>query len=94
MSYQLKLWYSKRERKLTSPNTVPAVPRTEGLSKSRAEFTRRLWTRPAPLQAGGRGGGKGAGSAPRTASPTTLQTGLQFLTKDFLRFWMVDICRE
>ena len=73
---------------------MPAVPRTEGLSKSRAEFTRRLWTRPAPLQAGGRGGGKGAGSAPRTASPTTLQTGLQFLTKDFLRFWMVDICRE
>ncbi|CAI9180715.1 unnamed protein product [Rangifer tarandus platyrhynchus] len=25
-------------------------------------------------------------------SPTKLQTG--FLTKDFLRFWMVDICRE
>ena len=24
------------------------------------------------------------------ASPTTLQTGLQFLTKDFLRFWMAD----
>ena len=25
------------------------------------------------------------------ALPTNLQTGLQFLTKDFLRFWMVDI---
>ena len=37
------------------------------------------------------GEGKGAGSAPRTAAPTTLQTGLQFLTKDLLRFWMVDI---
>ena len=45
-------------------------------------------------EAGGSGEGQGAGSAPRTASPTALQTGLQFLTKDFLRFWMVDIRRE
>ena len=45
---------------------------------------------------GGRrqGEGKGANSAPETPSPTTLQTGLQFLTKDFLRFWMVDIRLE
>ena len=35
--------------------------------------------------------GKGAGSAPRTAAPTALQTGLQFLIKDLLRVWMVDI---
>ena len=51
-------------------------------------------TRPPP--AGGRrwGEGKGANSAPETASPTKLQTGSQFLTKDFLRFWMVDIRRE
>ena len=28
------------------------------------------------------------------ASPTKLQTGFQSLTKDFLRFWMVDIHRE
>ena len=34
--------------------------------------------------------GKGANSASETASPTKLQTGLQFLTKD-LRFWMVNI---
>ena len=49
-----------------------------------------------PSPAGGRRHreGKGAGSAPRTAAPTTLQTGLQFLVKDLLRFWMVDICRE
>ena len=40
------------------------------------------------------GEGKGAGSAPRTASPTTLQTGLQSLTKGLLRFWTVDIHRE
>ena len=32
--------------------------------------------------------------APETASPPKLQTGSQFLTEDFLRFWMVDICRE
>ena len=37
------------------------------------------------------GEGKGANSAPETASPPTLQTGLQFLSKDFLRFWVVDI---
>ena len=55
---------------------------------------RRLRTSPAPPEAGGRGEGKGANSAPEVASPTKLQTGLQFLTKDFLRFWMVDIRRE
>ena len=37
---------------------------------------------------------KWANSAPEMASPTKLQTGFQFLTKDFLRFWMVDIRRE
>ena len=34
---------------------------------------------------------KGAYSAPEMASPTKLQTGFQFLNKDFLRYWMVDI---
>ena len=29
---------------------------------------------------------KGANSAPEMAAPTKLQTGSQFLTKDFLRF--------
>ena len=37
---------------------------------------------------------KGANSAPERASPTKLQTGFQFLTKHFLRFWVVDICQE
>ena len=37
---------------------------------------------------------KGANSAPETAPLPKLQTGLQFLTKDFLRFWMVDTRRE
>ena len=46
------------------------------------------------LEAGGRGEGKGANSAPETASPTKLKTGFQFLTKDLLRFWLVDIRQE
>ena len=93
MSYQLKLWDSKRERKLTGPNTLPAVRRTKGLSKSREELTGCRTGQPLRRQeAGGRGNGQAR--APKTASPTTLQTGLQFLTKDFLRFWMVDIRRE
>ena len=79
----------KRERKSTGPNTLPAVCRTKGLSKSKGAS--QLQTGPAPPEAGGRGEGKGANSPPKTASPTTLQTVLQFLTKDFLRFWMVDI---
>ena len=81
----------KRERKLTGRNTRPADRRTKGLSKSREELA---CGGPAPPEAGGKGEGKGANSAPETASPTTLQTGLQVLTKDFLRFWMVDIRRE
>ena len=90
MSYQLKLWDSKRERKLTRQNTLPAVRRTKDLSKSRGP-SRLLWTGPAPPEAGGRGEGKGQTRPQRQHSPTALQTGLQFLTKDFLRFWMVDI---
>ena len=46
-----------------------------------------LQTGPFPQVSGGRGEGKGANSARETASATTLQTGLQFLTKDFLIFW-------
>ena len=92
MRQQLKLWDSKRERKLTGPNTLPTVHRTKGPSKSRGASWLRIG--PSPLEAGGRGEGKGANSAPEVASPTKLQTGLQFLTKDFLRFWMVDIRRE
>ena len=49
---------------------------------------------PPPLEVGGRGEGKGANSAPEKPTPPTLQTGLRFLSKDFLRFWMVDIHRQ
>ena len=32
--------------------------------------------------------------SPRNGTPTKLQTGFQSLIKDFLRFWMIDICQE
>ena len=65
----------------------------EGLSNSTEELASGGPAHP-PLEAGGRGEGKRATSAPEMAPPTKLQTGLQFLTKDFLRFWMVYILWE
>ena len=65
----------------------------EGLSKSREELAGNGPAHPLPV-AGGRVEGKGANAAPEMASPTKLQTGFQFLTKDSLTFWMVDIHRE
>ena len=62
-------------------------------SNSREELAGGGPANPLP-ESGGRGEGKGAKSVPEMASPTKLQTGFQFLTKDFLRFWMVDIRRE
>ena len=83
----------QQKRKLTSLNTLPAVHRTKGPSKSREELAGCRLAQPCRRLVVGVGG-KGAGSAPRTASPTALQTGLQFLIKDLLRFWMVDTRRE
>ena len=72
MSYQLKLWDSKRERKLTSPNTLSAVRRTKGLSKSRVELTGYRPAQPhRRLEAGGRGKGQAQPQGPhlyRTAN--------------------------
>ena len=91
MSYQLKLWDSKREREIINrPEHTAGRSQNKG-SEQVQRRTSRLRTSQAPPEAGGRGEGKGAGLAPRTASPTALQTGLQFLSKDSLRFWMVDI---
>ena len=74
--------------------TLPAVCRTkERLSNSREELAGGGLAHP-PSEPGGRGEGKGANSGPEMAPPTKLQTGSQFLTKDFLRFWMVEIRRE
>ena len=91
MSYQLKLWDRKREReKINRPeHTAGCLQNKETEQVQRRAH--RLRTSPAPLETGGREEGKGAGSAPRTASPTAVQTGLQFLITDLLRFWMVDI---
>ena len=82
----------QEREKINRQNTLPAVRRTKGPSKSREELA---GYRPAqPRRRRGSGEGKEAGSAPRTASPTILQTGLRFLPKDLLTFWMVDIRRE
>ena len=61
MSYQLKLWDSKRERKLTGPNTLPAIRRTKGPSKSRGAS--RLQTGPARPRRRQGAGGRGKGQA-------------------------------
>ena len=46
--------------------------------------------------AGGRRqrGGERGKLGPRDGTATKLQRAFQFLTKDFLRFWMVDTPRE
>ena len=49
---------------------------------------------PSPLEVGGKGEGKGANSALEKPPPPTRPTGPRFLSKEFLRFWMVDIHRE
>ena len=65
MSYQLKLWDSKRERKLAGPNTLPAVHRTKGLSKSREELAGCGPAQPLLRQeAGGRGKGQARPQGP------------------------------
>ena len=67
-----------------------ALLRNKRLSNSREELAGCGPAHP-PQEAGGGETGK---LAPETASLTKLQTGLQFLTKDFLRFWMVSIHRK
>ena len=67
MSYQLKLWDSKRERKLTSPSTLPAVRKPKGPSKLKEELTGCGPAQPRRRQeAGGRGKGQ---ARPEDRSP-------------------------
>ena len=49
-----------------------------------------------PIPAGDRRqvGGERGKLGPRDGTPYQTAKGLQFLTKDFLRFWMVNIRRE
>ena len=67
MRYQLKLWDSKRERKLTGPNTLPAVHRTKGLSKSRDELA--CCGRPSPAGDWRQEGGERGRLGPKDCSP-------------------------
>ena len=84
----------KKQTKKPKPRYCWPVCRTkEGLSNSREELSGCGPAHTLP-EAGGRGEGKGTNSAPEMASPTKLQTAFQFLTKDFLRSWMVDIFQE
>ena len=91
MRQQLKLWDSKREReKINRPEHTAGRSQNKGTE----QFQRRAsWRRTGPSPARGRrqGGGEGCKLGPRDGTPTKLQTGLQFLTKDFLRFWTVNI---
>ena len=94
MRQQLKLWDSKREReKINQPEHTAGHSKNKGTEQFQRR-ARRLLTGPSPREAEGSGEEKGANSAPEMAPPTKLQTGLQFLTKDFLRFWMVYILWE
>ena len=68
MRCQLKIvGQQKRERKLTGLNTLPAVRRTKGLSKSRGAS--RLQTGPAQPEAGCRGGGERGKLGPKDSIP-------------------------
>ena len=80
-----KLWES--EGKINRPEHTAGDSQNKGTEK----LQRRAG--PSPLEEGGSGEGKGANSAPEKPPPPTRQTGLRFLSKDFLRFWMVDVRR-
>ena len=74
---------------------MPASSQNKGRTEQSQRRASQLQTGPSP--AGGRRQGGGERSkllAPETASPNKLKTGFQLLTKDFLRFWMVDIHQE
>ena len=64
-------------------------------NKGRTEqFQRKaswLWTGPSPARGRRKGGGERDKLGPRDGIPYQTANRLQFLTKDFLRFWMVDI---
>ena len=72
-------------RKLTGPNTLPAVRKTPGGSQNKGTEKLQRRAGPFPLEVGGRGEGKGANSAPEKPPPPTRQTGPRFLSKEFLR---------
>ena len=91
MGQQLKLWDSKRERKLSSLNTMRPVRRTK---EELRDPTEELASADRPIPRRRQEAGKRGKLGLRDGTPTKPQTGSQFLTKDFRRFWMVDIRQE
>ena len=77
---------------MTGLNTLLAVRRTKGPSKSREELAGCGPAQPRRRQKAE--GGERGRLGPKDRSPHPLQTGLQFLTKDLLRFWVLDSRRE
>ena len=67
MSYQLKLWDSKRER-INRPEHTAGRSQNKG-SEQVQRRAHRLQNGPAPPEAGGRGEGKRAGSGPKDRIP-------------------------
>ena len=80
-----KLWDSKE--KINRPELTAGGWQNKGTEKLQRSAG------PSPLEEGGRGEGKGANS-PREAIPSHPANRPRFLSKDFLRFWMVNICRR
>ena len=73
---------------------MPAIRRTKGLSNSIEELADGGPAHPHyTRQRQEAGGGERGKLDPRDSTPYQTAKGLQFLTKDFLRFWMVDIRR-
>ena len=94
MRQQLKLWDSKREReKMNRPEHTAGRSQNKGTEQFQRRASQR-WTSSYPARGRRQGGGERGKLGPRDDTPTKLQTGLQFLIKDFLRFWMVDIRGE
>ena len=81
MSYQLKLWDSKRERQLTGLNTLSAVRRTKGPNKSREELAGYGPAQPRQrLEAGGRGKGQALPQGPQPLPHCKQASSLQSKT--------------
>ena len=93
MLSHLNCGIAKEREKINRPENTAGCSQNKGSEQVQRRAS-QLWTVPAQPEAGVSGEGKRENSAPKTASPTTLQTGLQFLTKDFLRLCMADICLE
>ena len=83
---KLNCGIAKEREKINWPEHTAGRSQNKGSEQVHRRASRLRAAQPRRRQEAG----DGANSAPKT----TLQTGLQFLTKDFLGFWMVDILQE